>query len=427
MAGAAIGLTDAKIKGLRPPKSGQVEFPDKVVPGLRLRMGTSGAATFILRKRIGGRLCNLTVGRFHETAFPLAKARGKARTIISDIEAGLDPRERAEPGAEGRAPAETFRAVSETFIARHVEKNAHRSAAETKRIFRTYIWPEWGDQPFADIRRRAVTELLDKIEDRRAGERGDLGGPVQADRALAALSKLFTWYASRDDDYTSPIVRGMSRTKPSERARERVIGMTAKGEANDDELRLFWRTAAGAGQYGAFLQACLLTGQRRAKVMTMRRDAITDVGGWAIDAEAREKTNAGLLDLPDMALDIIRAQPEIEGNPYVFAGRGSAPMYPGDKLKKDFEAELAKGNSGEPLPHWTIHDLRRTAKTLMRRAGVDKDVSERVMGHAIAGVEGVYDRHSYRAEKADALRKLAGLLQVILSGAGNVVPMRAGK
>ena len=62
------------------------------------------------------------------------------------------------------------------------------------------------------------------------------------------------------------------------------------------------------------------------------------------------------------------------------------------------------------MPHWVTHDLRRTARSLMSRAGVRPDIAERVLGHAIPGVEGVYDRHSYNAEKADALEKLATLV-----------------
>jgi integrase len=64
---------------------------------------------------------------------------------------------------------------------------------------------------------------------------------------------------------------------------------------------------------------------------------------------------------------------------------------------------------------WVLHDLRRTAKSLMARAGVRPDISERVLGHAIAGVEGVYDQHSYDTEKADALQRLAALIETILN------------
>jgi integrase len=77
--------------------------------------------------------------------------------------------------------------------------------------------------------------------------------------------------------------------------------------------------------------------------------------------------------------------------------------------------QAKKGAKVRPLPNWTIHDLRRTAKTLMVRAGVRPDISERVLGHAIAGVEGTYDRHSYAGEKRDALEKLAAMIEHILN------------
>ena len=78
-------------------------------------------------------------------------------------------------------------------------------------------------------------------------------------------------------------------------------------------------------------------------------------------------------------------------------------------------AEQGKDPAKVTLERWTIHDLRRTAKTLMARAGVRPDISERVLGHVIAGVEGTYDRHSYADEKRDALEKLAATITRILS------------
>ena len=76
---------------------------------------------------------------------------------------------------------------------------------------------------------------------------------------------------------------------------------------------------------------------------------------------------------------------------------------------------------------WVLHDLRRTARSLMARAGVRRDVAERVLGHVIQGVEGTYDRHEYRDEKAAALNKLAGLIALILDPPGeNVIDLHGG-
>ena len=78
----------------------------------------------------------------------------------------------------------------------------------------------------------------------------------------------------------------------------------------------------------------------------------------------------------------------------------------------------------EGMPGFLAHALRRTARSLMSRPGRSSDHAERVMGHAIAGVEGIYDRHAYRDEKADALAKLAALIELIVDpGRANVVAM----
>ena len=76
-----------------------------------------------------------------------------------------------------------------------------------------------------------------------------------------------------------------------------------------------------------------------------------------------------------------------------------------------------------PLEPFTVHDLRRTARSLLSRADVRPDISERVLGHTIAGVEGIYDRHRYDAEKAVALNKLAALIDGIVNPRDNVMSM----
>ena len=74
------------------------------------------------------------------------------------------------------------------------------------------------------------------------------------------------------------------------------------------------------------------------------------------------------------------------------------------------------------MPPWKMQqDVRRTAKTLMGRAGVRPDISERVLAHAIPGVEGVYDRYEYLDEKRDALKRLAALIDRIVHPLDNVL------
>ncbi len=151
----------------------------------------------------------------------------------------------------------------------------------------------------------------------------------------------------------------------------------------------------------------------------MRWQDLTLDGIWDIPIEPREKGNGGALLLPEVAQEIIRSQKRIGDNPYVFAGQGAGHFSGYGLLKRgiDEKAQIAP---------WVIHDLRRTSRSLMARAGVRSDIAERVMGHVLPGVEGIYDRHEYREEKADALTKLAGLIAMILDPpAENVTPLRA--
>lgn len=73
---------------------------------------------------------------------------------------------------------------------------------------------------------------------------------------------------------------------------------------------------------------------------------------------------------------------------------------------------------------WTIHDLRRTARSLLSRAGVDADIAERCLGHAIGGIRGIYDRHAYYDEKKHAFEVLAAQIDRIVNPSPNVIPLR---
>jgi integrase len=105
---------------------------------------------------------------------------------------------------------------------------------------------------------------------------------------------------------------------------------------------------------------------------------------------------------------------------------GKRPFSGFSKAKVSLDFEIAKRRKAEgraKMPRWTLHDLRRTSRTLMSRAKVPEDHAERAMGHVIAGVRGTYDRYSFLDEKREAFQKLASLIDVIVTPrADNVVP-----
>ncbi len=387
-------LTDNMVTRLKPgPK--RVTIPDPLMRGHYVRVTPTGSKSYVAVARDPvGKQVWATIGSTDH--YSIDEAREKARDAIKRIKAGLDP---FEPPP---AKPDSFKAVAENYVERHVRANRLRSQAEIERILEQHVYPAWEDREFASIRRGDVTKLLDTLQ--------DANGPSAADHALAIVRGLMNWYTSRSDDYASPIARGMRRTDPKTRKRARIL--------NDDEIRAVWSAAKSNGTFGAIIQIALMTAQRREKVASMRWDDVSVDGIWDIPSEEREKGSGGTLVLPEAAIDIIRAQKRIGQNPYVFAGRADGHFSGWSPCKRNFDSKVK-------IDPWRIHDLRRTARSLMARAGVRPDIAERVMGHAIEGVEGVYDRHSYRDEKAEALKRLAGLLDTIINPPGeNVVTLR---
>jgi integrase len=387
-------LTQARIDRLRPmPKRYQI--PDPECPGLYLRVSPAGSKTFTIVARGPDKKQVWKEVEGIEAGDPLDDVRAKAREGIRRLKAGQAPFPPPAPRAD------TFGTVVDNYLKLHVEANGLRSRPEIERCLNKYVLPVWRDREFEGIRRSDVTRLLDAVVKNH--------GARQADYVLAIVRGIMNWQASRLDDYVSPIVRRMARTKPAERKRERIL--------DDDELRTLWPILSEAGTFGALVKLLLLSGQRREKVAAMRWADISIDGVWTIPSEDREKGNARALALPEMVVDIIRAQPRIVGNEYVFAGRTDGPFNGFSKAKAAVDERAG-------ITPWVLHDLRRTARSLMSRAGVRPDIAERVLGHVIAGVEGVYDRHQYFEEKREALARLAGLLERILDPpAENVVEL----
>jgi integrase len=380
-------LTDDQITKLTPRASA---YPDPELVGHYVRVRTQGRATFcVVTRDPNGKQVWETLGG--TDLLVVAEARERAREAIKNIKSGGN-----------RAGVETFEMVANEWIKRHVDKNGLISGHNIKKYLNRILLPAWGGREFASIRRSDVAKLLDDVEDK--------NGAVAGDFVLSIIRNVCNWYAMRNDDYSSPIVRGMRRSSTKERARDRIL--------DDDELRALWATAEANGVFGAFIRVALLTGQRREKVLGMRWEDIKDEE-WHIPSNKREKSTAGSLVLPREVLDVINAQPRFASNPHIFAGLGARPIGGLGRRKLAFDRQAGL------TTNWTIHDLRRTARSLMARAGVRPDIAERVLGHSIRGVEGVYDRHSYREEKAKALIALAAVIHNILRPANaNVAKLR---
>jgi integrase len=185
----------------------------------------------------------------------------------------------------------------------------------------------------------------------------------------------------------------------------------------DDELRQVWLAAGDfPGPRGAFVQLLLLTAARRNEVARMSWDELSG-GEWTIPAVRYKTGTAVTLPLSKAALAILNAVPRIEGCRFVFSSGGRKPISGFGKFKERFDAACG-------VKEWRLHDLRRTARSLMSRAGVPSDHAERCLGHVMPGVRGTYDRHRYLEEMRHAFEALAAEIACIVHPQHNVAALR---
>lgn len=134
-----------------------------------------------------------------------------------------------------------------------------------------------------------------------------------------------------------------------------------------------------------------------------------------------------MIPLSAAAQDVLASVPKIGKSDLVFTTDGKHPLGGFSKFKRAFDAkvlaELREQSPEAELPRWTLHDLRRTARSLMSRAGVPSDHAERCLGHVLPGVRGTYDRHEYLNEKRHAFEALATLIVRIVNPTDNVVAL----
>ena len=319
-------------------------------------------------------------------ALGLEGARREALAILGQVARGHDPLlERRKASEAGR---NTLRAVCERYLAR--EGGKLRTAAKRQANLKRLVYPVLGDRQIEDIKRSDINALLDDVEDQR--------GAAMANQILATLRRICNWHAVRDDQFRTPFVRGMARRKPERRERDRIL--------NDNELGAVWRTAeVFPSPWGQFVRLLLLTACRRTEASAMTWEELSN-DNWTIPA-ARYKTGTEVtLPLSNAATKVLDEIPRIEGCNFVFTTDGRTPISGFSTFKLKFDIACS-------VKDWRLHDLRRTSRSLLSRAGVNSDIAERCLGHKLSGPRGVYDKHHYIPEMRAAFEQLAAQIESI--------------
>lgn len=374
---ATRNLTAISVERMAPPKRGQVDIFDKGFPGLALRVSYGGRKAWSFVYRHAGKVRRFQLGTY--PALSLSEAREAWRAARQQVERGADPSE-----TQRRDASAMFESVMAEWLARDQGKN--RSLAATTRLLNADVLPYWRRLRIDEIGRRDVIEVIDRVTDR--------GSPVMARQLHVVLHRLFRWSVGRGIIEANPLTDlDLPENNPP---RKRFL--------TDAELALVMRAAGELGGYGAVVKLLALTGCRRQEIADLTWDEI-DGAGIRLDGNRRKNAEPLTVKLSAPARAIIEALPRSSDR--VFSGSRRAALGHWARLKEQLDAKVAELNNG-PLPHWNLHDLRRTLAVGLQKLGIGLQVVERVLGHGSragsrSGVVGIYQAYSYDKEAGDAL------------------------
>jgi integrase len=447
-------IRNGKLPAVPGGKGKELKFYDATaMPGFYIRIWHGGNhPVWVVRWKRFGRQQKQTIGKV--SVLNRDQAIKAAREQLAKITLGmLDPH--AARREAMRTAKVTFASVVEPFLRykeTHERKNAGKLRGNTisqwRRYLTGYYFKPLHKMPIDEITPPQIKACIDAIAEK--------SGPVAASVSWIPMSVLFNWAIDPKGGYLPTNHKNpMAHVDqpPQSKPRERVL--------TDEEIRTIWlaceqweadvlreeqilAVTGKLGKSGARLlphypraiRLLFLTGLRAQEIGDLQWDEL-DLYAEEIKIPASRTKNHHILHNPlsPMALDILRSVTRRSDKTNVF-GSGVRPGK-GFQLSDCLSIrQHIKNKAGKPpMAHWTIHDIRRTFRSLMGRLKVPNHVAAALIGHvgkehtgAVSRVDQAYDRYDYWPEKREALAKLEDLLRAIISGtAPKIIAPRFGE
>ena len=377
-------LTVGRVGALAPEAREFIVYED-ATPGFGVRVYPSGRRCYVFRyrARARGALVSRMATIADDRKVGLDEARRIARELAGRVARGEDPSAARAEEKVKQAARRTFAEVREDFLRRHVDARLKESTAVEYRRVLVREFAGLDRKPFEDVTQADIAGALNKIADR--------GKTRTASLARAYARKFYSW-ARANGLCTVNLVKETERFGKDVR-RERVLSL-------DELAEIYWASCELKNSFGAVVRFLMLTGQRRGEVLGATFDEIdTDARIWRLPASRTKNKQSHDVPLSPTCIKIIGARRR--GGALVFSTQNGAAVGNVDKAKKRLDRLLHDNRrqsdpAAKPLPHWTLHDLRRSFVTHAHgELGVALPVLERAINHvsgAFGGVVGIYNR-----------------------------------
>jgi integrase len=406
-------LTERGLKALAAKPAGkQHTIWDAILPGFGVRVSGGGKLAFVVMRRPMGRKKPVRVTLGHYPVMPLDAARKAAQGAIAELLEGKNPTAERDRRIreQQETDATTFSGVCKRYLDHVADKRAVR---QIRSIIEREFIPRWDGRPITSIRRREIAEMVDEIVNakQRPGAR-KAGGPEAARQTLAYCKRIFSFAVARDLLDASPATAISAEELIGEkRPRQRTL--------SDSELRAVlsafpWNTSPvepqerGRWPIAPMLWLLALLGVRRGELAAATWDRVDlEKATWLIPPEDSKNAEPHLVPLPQMAVRILKSLPRFVGD-LIFTTNGASQIGGWSALKNEVDYK-----SG--VTDWTLHDLRRTARTNWSKLGIPPHISEQMLGHKPPAIIGTYSTYDFTDERRAALERWSEYLAEIVS------------
>ena len=393
-------LTDTAIRNAKPG-----EKPRKLADerGLFILVTPKGGKWWRLKYRFGDKEKLLALGVYPDVSLKDARARrDEARKLLAE---GIDPGEHRKAEARERklSAKNSFEAVAREWLENIHDKWTPRHYADTLKRFETYIFPELGARPIAEVDAPALLAVLRKIEKKGAGE--------TARKVHRACSQVFRYAIATSRCKSNPAADLRGALKPKGKVEHRAALTTAELPELLRKIEAYDEQGGGDSQTKLALKLLALTFVRTGELREAEWGEFDlDHAEWRIPADRMKMKEPHFVPLSLQAVEVLRQLQAINGGyRYVFPGRN--PEKPMSKNTALFALYRMGYHS-----RMTGHGFRAVASTALNEMGFKPDVIERQLAHAERNkVRAAYHRSEYLAERrqmmqvwGDYLDKLEG-------------------
>ena len=375
-------LTETKIKALKPRQVGYLVCDGR---GLNLEVRPSGIFSWHYRYRLNGKAGKLAIGRF--PAMSLKDARLERGRLALQVAAGKAPGEEQRLEKKGQGADPTVRDFGERYFREYIAVK-YKDPSDTRRYLDREIYPALGKKKLRDVTAMDVQRL--------AYLKRDHGFPAAGIALRNLLKRMFDYAVELHLVDVNPAAQVARRFIGVARRRTRALSAT--------ELRVYLCTLYESNirrQFKLALHLILLTMVRKSELLQAEwKDVSLDVGEWRIPGERTKTGEPHIVYLSTQAMELFRGLKALAGDSaLVLPGRSSSVKpFAQNALNKALEGITFE------LDTFTIHDMRRTASTLLHGNRWQSDAIELALGHQIGGIRGVYNVADYAQERRKMLQ-----------------------